>query len=1231
MDSSMQTLKSIMKPRHHSLVSHAAIVLGSLVLSFSVSSAADRYFDTTIDAGLAAGTATWDTGATEAWSDTSAGESDPLLVWAAGDDAFFQTGGNNTVTLSGTVTANSLSQSVDGTATTISGGTLSIGNGGIAAGTSNGILTISSNISLGANQIWTSGISGTDYSTQVTASSVISGAGGLTIAGTTSAPRAVRLNGANDFTGDFTVATGGSAMLGANSIGSTTALTTSPCGLGNVILNHGATLLLFTNYNIATNSAAVPAKKLTINGDIAIGQVTAGGTLVGTGRMTYGGLIDLGSATRTISLGRAVTATNAISTSTPGIAFASSTVGNATIQNGTMRFVLDADPATDTTLSYAGVSFGSQSIWQNDSGVVIGNRVATSFGSGLSFNTANSYPHFTVEAGGYLNLSDGGANARNARIKSLSGAGTVLNCTSGSATATLTIDGGAATGSFEFSGDVKNNDSSFAGGGSGVVGITKLGNTTQILSGINTYNGATSVTGGKLYTTTKSSNGNYSIGNGTTLGVKVDAAGSDLNVTALTLGATTLEIDLASLGNPTTAVINNSGALTVNGTVTVNLSGDPSAMSAGTFTLISSASRSGSGSFVKGSLPPGVDATLTDSGNTVTLTINSITPIYQWTGATNNIWNLTAGNINWLKNGSPSAYADIPATDIILDDSATGSTFIDISAVVSPKSTIIDALSKTYSLSGAGRISGSGGVTKKGASTVTVSTANDYSGNTEISAGTFKLAAANVIPDGTGKGNTSVDGTLDLAGFNETINGLGGAGQITDSAAGSSSLTVGNDNASSTFAGALTGTVALVKTGGGTLTLTGASNHSGGTVINGGTLSLGNGGTSGSLPSAGTLTTNATFTVNRSNTVTQGSDFPGLISGSGGIEKLGVGTLVLNASNNYAGLTSIGAGNLAIEDAGALGTTAAGTTVASGASILLRNGFTVSGETATISGLGAGSRGVIRTDDADAEWGGNLIVVSTGTDTRLGGSVTAGGTLTLSGSISGGDPNAVSDPSAGFNGYPAVVSVRSADASDTVVLSGTSSFNGNFGIFVGQVRLDGGNNRLPTTSRLLMGFPGTTPYFDLNGRNQQLAGLYDYQSGTGALATVTTAHSPFCKVPPPAAIPPGPRTTASPANRLTATSTTTASPTAWNTRWARTPPPPASPPACCPATPSPSPRARMPSPTKMFPGSSKPPPRWPQIPGSTRSHIRLAKTMAPPSPTPSPPAPRRRNSPASRW
>jgi autotransporter-associated beta strand protein len=963
-----------------------------------------------------------------------------------------------------------------------SGGTLTLGAAGIDMSTSDDTLTLGTTISLGANQTWTTGISGAAGSVQITSSGIISGSGKLTLS--SSNTRAVALNAANTFTGGFTLNPGAIVNTGVAAVSTAAGTTSSAFGTYD-----GNQVLTINGGRINSNNNAFHARNANIAGDF---------TFASTARTDFGGTFDLGNATRTMTLTRSTTAANAVilggnnALRFSGVA----TTGLTTIGNGTLQLAADASvPAANFVPVIANVG----TVFTNNAGLILGPKVIYSAGSG-SLNVANAVPSVTLEAGSYWNLAEGPA-VRNPQVNSLAGDGTVLSLYNGATATTaftLTIKGNSGT-STEFSGAIVNSDLiTFPTSAASVVGVTKAGNTTQILSGTNTYTGPTSVTGGKLVTTTRSSNGTFTTSAGTTLGVKVDAAGNDLNVTGLTFAASTLEIDLNNLGNPTVPVISNSGNTTLNGTVTVNIL-NPALLATGPITLVDTiGTRSGAGAYVLGSLPAGVNASLSEASGDLVLTINSISPVYQWTGATNALWDTSPANVNWTKSGLASAYSDAPNYDAVFDDSAPGSTAIDIAATVSPKSTTIDATAKSYTLAGSGKISGTGGLSKKGSSTVTVSTANDYIGTTSIDAGTFKLGASNVIPDGT----VSVAGILDLAGFSDTVNALGGNGQLLNSTAGTSVLTVGNADTTSSFGGSITGTVGLTKSGSGTFTLTGTTSHTGATLISGGTLEIGSGGTSGLLSPSSVLTNNGIFKINRSNTATQGTDFP-VVNGSGGLTKSGAGTTVLNTANGYSGVTTVESGSLALTVPDALGTTAAGTTALSGASILLRNGITVSGETATITGFGSGSRGVIRADGADAEWAGNIVVVSGTTDTRLGGSVSAGGTLTLSGTISGGDPTNIADGNVAFNGYPATVSVRSADPSDTVVLSGANSFDGNFGIFVGQVRLDGGNNRLPVTSRLLLGFAGTAPVLDLNGRSQQLAGLYDYQSGSAALATVT--------------------------------------------------------------------------------------------------------------------------------
>ena len=191
-----------------------------------------------------------------------------------------------------------------------------------------------------------------------------------------------------------------------------------------------------------------------------------------------------------------------------------------------------------------------------------------------------------------------------------------------------------------------------------------------------------------------------------------------------------------------------------------------------------------------------------------------------------------------------------------------------------------------------GKITGTGGAAIKGytstyshyGTVIFSNSTNDYAGDTVIETGTLQLGASEVIPHGTGKGNvvlnagTSVAGILDLNGFNETINGLSGTtgtvlGRVVNNKSGTTAtLTVGAGDATATFAGILAdntgtgGTLALVKTGTGTQTLSGPLNYTGGTTVNGGVLVLAQPGlgwtTNGQFGSSGhVLTVNSGATL----------------------------------------------------------------------------------------------------------------------------------------------------------------------------------------------------------------------------------------------------------------------------------------------------------------------------------------------------------------------------------
>ena len=94
----------------------------------------------------------------------------------------------------------------------------------------------------------------------------------------------------------------------------------------------------------------------------------------------------------------------------------------------------------------------------------------------------------------------------------------------------------------------------------------------------------------------------------------------------------------------------------------------------------------------------------------------------------------------------------------------------------------------------------------------------------------------------------------------------------------------------------------LQQFGNSTLILTGNNTYSGGTVIAAGTLQIGNGGTSGKI--IGDVLDLGVLAFNRSNNIT----FSGGILGSGQVNQIGTGTLILTGANTYSGGTLVSNG-----------------------------------------------------------------------------------------------------------------------------------------------------------------------------------------------------------------------------------------------------------------------------------------------------------------------------------
>jgi len=159
----------------------------------------------------------------------------------------------------------------------------------------------------------------------------------------------------------------------------------------------------------------------------------------------------------------------------------------------------------------------------------------------------------------------------------------------------------------------------------------------------------------------------------------------------------------------------------------------------------------------------------------------------------------------------------------------------------------------------AGQISGPGGLgIAWDGGTLILNGSNSYSGTTTIGTygltywnstsanPTLQLGNSNALPYGNavafGTSANNNTAKLDLGGFSPFLTSLTGGGNATvTTTTGTPTLTIGLSNASSTFGGIIqngSGTIALVKTGTGTQTLSGINTYTGLTTVNGGTLVL---------------------------------------------------------------------------------------------------------------------------------------------------------------------------------------------------------------------------------------------------------------------------------------------------------------------------------------------------------------------------------------------------------
>ncbi|HRR34842.1 MAG TPA: autotransporter-associated beta strand repeat-containing protein, partial [Kiritimatiellia bacterium] len=419
--------------------------------------------------------------------------------------------------------------------------------------------------------------------------------------------------------------------------------------------------------------------------------------------------------------------------------------------------------------------------------------------------------------------------------------GATLQVGAGGAVGAIFVDA-AVNGTLAFN---RSNACLFTHEVSGSGRLVQKGKGTLTLTGTHTYSGGTEVEDGTLLVVAPGAlngAGTVSVTGGTLGGdgiiagpVAIDAGGTLMpggigtigtltlahtGADALTLADGRLLCDLGGEeGNCDRIEI--AGALALDGTSRLALAFTDTPP-AGTYTLLTYAAKSGTGTLVLDRPYP--NATLTVGETAVTLTVTGAGITYlTWTGATSDVWDTATEN--WTLLGEPAAFT--AGDPVLFNDTASVFT-VGASGAVTPSIVMFDNSAEDYSI--AAQIGGAGTpLIKKGTKSVTLSGANTYGGGTFLEDGFLTVDSTANLP-ATGPlmfqgGVLRFSGAAPASLNNYTVNwdSFNGGFELT-----SGTLTINNT---------ISGNGSLSKSGAGSLILGGENRYSGGTVVKAGYLS----------------------------------------------------------------------------------------------------------------------------------------------------------------------------------------------------------------------------------------------------------------------------------------------------------------------------------------------------------------------------------------------------------
>ena len=699
------------------------------------------------------------------------------------------TAGNHTLHIQGPITGSAgLTQEVNGTlilsgnntyngTTTISAGTLQIGNGG-TSGALSATSTITNNGTLLFNRSDTI-TQGTGFS-----ASAIGGSGALVQKGA----GILVLNTANTYTAGTTLQTGTLRVDHANALGTTSNITFTG---GTLQYGSGITADLSPRIKNSTGAMAIDTNGQSVTFSSALDSTNSGG-LAKSGSGTLALAVANSYTGGTAINGGAIEIRNASALGTSGtISFGGGTLlwGNvntdlssrlSTAGGQDFKFDVGANTVTfNTAISNAGGTltkngsgtlrlFGASalsSIIINSGTLRAGNNANTFGGSGgtIAMNGGTLYLYSTTIASGNYSNND----------LLIQGDATILNATPTNTTATyylfgnltigastLTVDpfnlGGATDGTIRItknttlSGDATFNITDRANNvlvlqdiieSGGARSLTKAGAGTLTINGSAIHTGATTINagtleigsagwlGGGIYSGAIANNGSfiYSGTNNQTLSGVISGTG------ALTQNASST-LTLSNANTYTGATTINTGTLTVSGGSAIADAGAVSIASGAVFNLGASetiGSIAGAGNVTLGA------NTLTTGSNNSNTTLSGVI-----SGASGALTKSGTGTLTLSGNNTYTGATTISAGTLQIGAGGTSGT-ISSSSGISNNGTL--AINRSDALTVSTVISGTGGLTKNGAGTLALTGNNTYTGATTVNAGTLQAAATGAL------------------------------------------------------------------------------------------------------------------------------------------------------------------------------------------------------------------------------------------------------------------------------------------------------------------------------------------------------------------------------------------------------------------------------------------------------------------------------------------------------